>query len=250
MAGTAISGRLNWIVAEVVGVRTETPRARTLVLHVPGWPGHRAGQHVDIRLTAEDGYQAERSYSIASTPGSPTVELTVDRVPTGEVSPYLVDEVRVGDRFELRGPIGGYFTWMPDDGGPLLLIAGGSGIVPLMAITRYRTMIGNDTPIRLVTSFRTVIDSIYRPEILGLANADQTMEHVETLTRAWPPQWAGYRRRVDADMLADVAWEPAVQARTFVCGPTPFVESVASALVLLGHDPIRIKTERFGPTGG
>jgi ferredoxin-NADP reductase len=243
LAGTALLGRLSWLVAEVTGSVTETPRVRTLVLDVPDWGGHRAGQHVDVRLTAEDGYQAERSYSIASAPGQP-VALTVERLDDGEVSPYLVDVAQSGDRFELRGPIGGYFVWEADGATePLFLVAGGSGVVPLMAMLRHRAAVGSDVPARLLYSSRTLEEVIYRDE-LGEVGADI----VQTLTRGQPPGWSGYARRVDADMLRDVQFAPELRPRIFVCGPTAFVEAVANALVGLGHRPGRIRTERFGGT--
>jgi ferredoxin-NADP reductase len=228
-------------VAEVAESVTETPRVRTLVLDVSGWTGHRAGQHVDVRLTAEDGYQAERSYSLASAPGQPPA-LTVERLEDGEVSPYLVDDVVPGDRFELRGPIGGYFVW-DDDGStePLFLVAGGSGVVPLMAMLRHRRAVGSTVPAKLLYSSRTLEDVIYGDELDRLG-----AEVVQTLTRQQPPGWAGYARRVDIDMLREVAYPPEQSPRVFVCGPTSFVEAVAEGLVALGHRPGRIRTERFG----
>jgi ferredoxin-NADP reductase len=214
------------------------------MLDVPDWPGHRAGQHLDVRLTAEDGYRAERAYSIASPPGEP-VAITVERLDDGEVSPYLTEELRAGDALELRGPIGGYFVWGPDDGGPLLLVAGGSGVVPLMAMLRHRRAVGSDVPARLLYSSRTLEDVIYRAEL-----DDLDAEVVHTLTREQPPGWTGYARRVDAAMLAEAAWPAEQDARVFVCGPTPFVETVSGGLVELGYPPQRVKTERFGATGG
>ncbi len=240
MAGTALLGRLTWQLAELVEVVAETPRVKTIVFDVPGWPGHRAGQHIDVRLTAEDGYQAERSYSIASAPDSTRVALTVQRLEDGEVSPYLTDELRPGDKIELRGPIGGYFVWEPSEGGPLMLVAGGSGIVPLMAMIRTRAAAGNDTETR--------DEVIYRDELERLSGNGLTVVHA--LTDLQPPGWTSYARRVDAEMLAEVAPRPAEQPRFFTCGPTPFVEAVAEALVRLRHEPRAIKTERFGPTGG
>ncbi len=220
---------------------TETPRVRTLVLEVPGWTGHRAGQHVDVRLTAEDGYQAERSYSVASAPGEP-LALTVERLEDGEVSPYLVDEVVPGDKFELRGPIGGYFVWESDGAtDPLFLVAGGSGIVPLMAMLRLRHAAGSTVPAKLLYSARTIDDVIYRDELEHVG-----AEVVQTLTREQPPGWQGYARRVDIDLLREVAYPPERDPRVFVCGPTNFVEAVAEGLVALGHKPGRIRTERFG----
>jgi ferredoxin-NADP reductase len=244
--------RLEWRVARVVDVRDETPRTRTLVLDVPQWPGHRAGQHVDVRLVAEDGYQAQRSYSIASPPEDGTVALTVERLDDGEVSPYLVGELRPGDGLELRGPIGGYFVWNVAVGGPLLLVAGGSGIAPLMAMLRHRARADASAraavPVRLLYSARTLDDVIYRAELERLADSPR-VEVVLTLTRDAPPTWSGYRRRVDRAMLEAVSWPPSAAPHAYVCGPTPLVESVATLLVELGHDPARVRTERFGPTG-
>jgi len=212
--------------------------------------GHRAGQHVDVRLTAEDGYQAERSYSIASPPEEqPRVTLTVERLDDGEVSPYLTDELRIGDKLELRGPIGGYFVWEARLGGPLLLVAGGSGIVPLMAMLRHRAAVGSTIPTRLLYSSRSYADIIYREELEHLDEADQMLEVVQTLTRVQPPGWTGYHRRIDTDMLREVAWPSDQHPLMYICGPTPFVETAAASLVTLGHEPARIKTERFGPTG-
>jgi len=230
-------------VGEVTETVTETPRVRTLVLDVPGWTGHRAGQHVDVRLTAEDGYQAERSYSLASAPGEPPA-LTVERLDDGELSPYLVDEVVRGDRFELRGPIGGYFVWDHDGSTePLFLVAGGSGVVPLMAMLRHRRAVGSTVPAKLLYSSRSLDDVIYRDELDRLG-----AEVVQTLTREQPPGWGGYGRRVDVDMLREVSYPPDEGPRVFVCGPTNFVEAVAEGLVALGHRPGRIRTERFGGT--
>jgi ferredoxin-NADP reductase len=205
---------------------------------------------VDVRLTAEDGYQAQRSYSIASAPEEGMVALTVVRFADGEVSPYLVDEMRPGDELELRGPIGGWFVWDAHDGGPLLLVAGGSGLVPLMAMLRHRHAVASHVPARLLVSARTADDVLYSGELAELAEADDGFELLATLTRDAPPGWTGFTRRVDREMLAEVAWDPGELARTFVCGPTAFVEAAAEALVGLGHDPALVKTERFGPTGG
>jgi len=248
MAGTALLGRLTWQLAELVEVVAETPHVKTIVFDVPGWPGHRAGQHVDVRLTAEDGYQAERSYSIASASDGTRVALTVQRLEDGEVSPYLTDELRPGDKIELRGPIGGYFVWEPSEGGPLMLVAGGSGIVPLMAMIRTRAAADDDTETRLLYSTRSQDDVIYRDELERLSGNGLTVVH--TLTDSQPPGWTRYARGVDAGMLAEVTPAPAERPRFYACGPTPFVEAVAEALVQLGHDPRAIKTERFGPTGG
>jgi ferredoxin-NADP reductase len=247
VAGTAVLGRLTWQLAEVVETTDETPRVRTIVLDAHDWPGHRAGQHLDVRLTAEDGYQAGRSYSIASPPGDP-VAITVERLEDGEVSPYLVDELRAGDQVEIRGPIGGYFVWEPAIGGPLLLLAGGSGVVPLMAMLRARDRADADIPTRLVYSSRSFDDVIYREELERLSG--NGLEVVHTLTREQPPGWTGYSRRVDRKLLAEVAFPAADSPLAFVCGPTSFVESVAGELVALGYRPGRVKTERFGATGG
>jgi ferredoxin-NADP reductase len=242
-------GRLSWRLGRVTAVRPETPRVASLVLDVPGWDGHRPGQHVDVRLTAEDGYQAERSYSIASAPDGGRVELTVERLDGGEVSSYLAGEVRPGDRFELRGPLGGYFVWEPELGGPLLLVAGGSGVVPLMAMLRHRAATGSQVPTRLLYSSRTLEDVIFREELERLAAADPNLTVSYTLTRAQPPGWRGYARRVDAVMLEEVGWRPGERPLAYVCGPTRLVEAVAGDMVALGHDPARVRTERFGPTG-
>jgi ferredoxin-NADP reductase len=233
----------------VVEIIDETPRAKSLLLDVPGWAGHRAGQHVDVRLTAEDGYQAQRSYSVASPPEDRQIMLTVERLDDGEVSPYLTDGLQKGDQLELRGPIGGYFTWRVADGGPLLLVGGGSGIVPLMAMLRHRAAQGSNVPTRVLYSSRAYDEIVYRQELAQLA-ADPTLMVAHTLTRRHPPNWNGYRRRIDRAMLAEVAWPPSEQPLAFVCGPTSLVETVASALVELGHDPLRVKTERFGASGG
>jgi ferredoxin-NADP reductase len=246
VARAAIRGRLTWQLATVEAIVQETARVRTIVLDVPELPGHRAGQHLDVRLTAEDGYRAEREYSIASAPDEP-VAITVERLDDGEVSSYLTDELRVGDRLELRGPVGGYFVWEPADGGPLFLVAGGSGVAPLRAMVRHRDRSGSGVPVRLLYSSRSLDDVIYRDE---LDDPSDGVEVVHTLTRGQPPGWTGYGRRVDAAMLSEVAWTEADDPRTFVCGPTSFVETVAGALVDLGHAPERIKTERFGATGG
>jgi ferredoxin-NADP reductase len=235
----------------VVQTRTETARARSLTLAMPGWPGHRPGQHVDVRLTAEDGYQAERSYSIASPPEeTPKVTITVERLDDGEVSPYLVDEVRLGDRLELRGPIGGYFVWESHMGGPLLLFGGGSGIVPLMAMVRHRGAVGSTVPTRLLYSSRSQEEVIYRDELVDVARRDGGVEVIYTLTRRQPLGWTGYGRRIDADLLREVAWPAKDHPLAYICGPTQFVETVAMGLVVLGYDPSLVKTERFGPTGG
>jgi ferredoxin-NADP reductase len=235
--------RLLWLVTRVTGAVDETPRVRTLLLDANGWPGHLAGQHLDVRLTAEDGYQAERSYSIASAPGD-GLAITVERLEDGEVSPYLVDEAREGDGFEVRGPIGGYFVW-EDDGRPVLLVGGGSGVVPLMSMIRSSS---GSTSIRLLYSSRTLEDVIYREELA--ARAGERLEVFQTLTREQPPGWTGYTRRIDAEMLREIAWPVAEQPHVFVCGSTRFVDAAADGLVALGYEPLSIRTERFGATGG
>jgi ferredoxin-NADP reductase len=249
--------RIAWRQTTVLDVIPETSRTRTLVLDVPGWPGHRAGQHVDVRLTAEDGYQAERSYSIASAPEESRLSLTVEQLKDGEVSPYLSEELRTGDKLELRGPIGGYFVWDVSLGGPLFLVAGGSGIVPLMAMLRHRNAVvgvaeaeRHRLPARLLYSSRGWDEVIYRDELARLVETDKALEVRHTLTREQPEGWSGFKRRIDRMMLEEVAWPPSEKPQIFVCGPTPLVESAAQALVELGHEPARIKTERFGPTGG
>jgi ferredoxin-NADP reductase len=243
VAGTAVLGRLTWLAATVAATNEETPRVHTLTLDVAGWGGHRAGQHLDVRLTAEDGYQAERSYSIASAPGDP-LAITVERLEDGEVSPYLVDDVAEGDVFEVRGPIGGYFVWDGDEPEPVLLVAGGSGVVPLMAMARHRAQVGSTAPMRLLYSSRTWDDVIYRDELETLG-----IEVVQTLTRQQPPGWSGYSRRIDDELLREVAFPAADEPRVYVCGSTRFVDAAADGLVRLGYDPRSIRTERFGATG-
>jgi ferredoxin-NADP reductase len=243
VAGTALLGRLTWLVTKVTGAVEETSRVRTLLLEANGWPGHRAGQHLDVRLTAQDGYQAERSYSIASAPGD-QLAITVERLEDGEVSPYLVEVAREGDEFEVRGPIGGYFVW-EDDGRPVLLVGGGSGVVPLMSMIRSSAGL---TPIRLLYSSRTLEDVIYGKELDS--RAGDNLEVFQTLTREQPPGWTGYTRRIDGEMLREVAWPPADEPHVFVCGSTRFVDAAADGLVALGYEPLSIRTERFGATGG
>jgi ferredoxin-NADP reductase len=246
MARTALQQRLTWQVATVDEVIAETPQVRTITLGVPGWPGHRAGQHLELRLTAEDGYQASREYSIASAPGEP-LAITVERLDDGEVSPYLTEELRAGDVLEVRGPIGGWFVWEPADGGPLMLVAGGSGIVPLRAILRHRELTGSGTAARLLYSARTAADVIYADQ-LGKPADGVTVTY--TLTREHPANWTGRTGRVDAAMLGQVAWPAGADPLAYVCGPTSFVETVAAGLTGLGYPPQRVKTERFGATGG
>ncbi len=248
MARAAVQRRLTWQVATVDKVTDETPQVRTLTLGVPGWPGHLAGQHLDVRLTAEDGYQAEREYSVASAPGEP-VAITVERLDDGEVSPYLTEELRNGDQIEVRGPVGGYFAWRPEDGGPLLLIAGGSGVVPLRAMLRNRQHAASSVPARLIYSARTQQDIIYAAELMQLQQGDG-VDIVVTLTREQPPGWDGRTGRVDADLLRQLAWPARQQPLAYVCGPTAFAEAVSATLVGLGYPPQRVKIERFGGTGG
>ncbi len=238
-----------WRTAALAEKRAETATVSTLVFKVDGWPGHRAGQHVDLRLTAEDGYQASRSYSIASPPEDRPLALTVERLDDGEVSPYLVDVMEPGDELELRGPVGGWFVWDVADGGPLLLVAGGSGIVPLMSMLRHRATRDGHVPARVLVSARTIDDLVYGRELAALEAAGDGLELFVTLTREAPPGWDGFARRIDRDLLAEVAWPADQRARTYVCGPTSFVEAIADALVALGQDPAEIRTERFGPTG-
>jgi ferredoxin-NADP reductase len=246
---TVQRARLLWQRAHVSAVRDETPGIRSLTVDVPGWQGHRPGQHVDVRLTAADGYQAQRSYSIASAPHAGRLELTVERLDDGEVSSWLASEARAGDTFDLRGPIGGYFVWDVTLDGPVQLVAGGSGVVPLLSMIRHRVRAGGAQPMRLLYSARSLGDVVARDELVDLAARDPGFALICTLTRDHPPGWNGYARRVDRELLAEALWAPAAQALTYVCGPTRFVESVASALVDLGYQADRIRTERFGPTG-
>jgi ferredoxin-NADP reductase len=249
VAGAAILGRLTWLLAEVVELVPETPRVVSLLLDVPGWPGHRPGQHADVRLTAEDGYQAQRSYSLAAPADGERVVLAVERLEEGEVSPFLTDELRPGDAFELRGPIGGYFVWDGSTPGPLHLVGGGSGVVPLMAMLRHRAAARLDAPATLLSSARTLEDVVFREELEELAAADPALTVVQTLTREAPTGWRGYARRIDVEMLAEVLGAPDADATAYVCGPTRFVEVAADGLVALGYDPSRVRTERFGPSG-
>jgi ferredoxin-NADP reductase len=243
-------GSISWRLATVTAIRDETPTVRTFTLGLPDWPGHRPGQHVDVRLTAEDGYSVERSYSIASEPErAGGIDLTVERIADGEVSAFLHDVLVVGDRLEVRGPIGGYFVWEAALGGPLLLVAGGSGVVPLMAMIRHRRRAGSDVPTHLLSSSRHEEEIIYREELDGLAAARDGFEAIYTLTRSRPPGWAGYDRRIDDRMLAEVLEPLGASARVYICGPTALVEVAANALVRLGLPPERVRTERFGPTG-
>ena len=246
MEGTEISRRLIWHAARITGIVDETPRVRTITLDCATWPGHLAGQHVDVRLTAEDGYQAQRSYSISSAPADPALSLTIERIDDGEVSPYLVNEARIGDEIEIRGPIGGYFVWSKMRGGPLLLFAGGSGIVPLRCIMRQHAAVDSDAPVRLLYSVRSQSDIIYRGELEQFGMDDS--EVIFTLTREQPDGWTGYHRRIDTMLIKEIAWPVDMRPLAYVCGPTAFVERAATELVTLGYTPDRIKTERFGPS--
>jgi ferredoxin-NADP reductase len=240
---------MQWLVGTVAETVPETAEAVTVRLDVPSWPGHRAGQHVDVRLTAEDGYSAQRSYSIASAPGAERLELTVVRIDDGEVSPYLTTVLDVGDELELRGPIGGYFVWDGEDTRPVLLVGGGSGVVPLVAMLRHHAALECEADMHLVYSARTVGDLLYRDELEALGD-DPHRRVTVTLTRERSPRWTGRSGRVDASLLDASGWPPPVGPRCYVCGPTPFVEHAADALVGLGHSASDVKTERFGPTGG
>jgi ferredoxin-NADP reductase len=240
---------LTWQIATVEEIRAETGQVKTFTLRLPAWRSHRAGQHYDVRLTAEDGYQAQRSYSIASAPTrTGVIDLTVERIADGEVSPYFHDVLVPGDRVEVRGPIGGYFVWEPALGGPLLLIAGGSGIVPLMAMLRERAASRDATPTALLASWRTIDDVIYRAELNALSAAGDGLHAAHTLTRAQPPGWSGYARRIDGPMLAEVRSALGADPLVYICGPTLLVEAAASELVEQGVAPARVRTERFGPT--
>ncbi len=250
MAGAALHGRLTWLAAEVMAIVEDTRHVHSVDLRVPGWKGHLPGQHVDIRLTAEDGYQAQRSYSIATPEHEENITITVELVEGGEVSPYLIEDLKVGDRFELRGPIGGYFVWEPTVGGPLQLVAGGAGLVPLMCMIRALATANSAIQARLLVSARSWEEVIYREELGLLAEQLPGLKVDYTLTRAQPSGWSGYSRRVDLDLLAEAVWAAGEEPLVYVCGPTGFVETVASAMIELGHRAERVKTERFGPTGG
>jgi ferredoxin-NADP reductase len=250
MARAAVLGRLTWQVGTVAAVRDETPTARTIALDMPEWPGHLAGQHVDVRLTAPDGYSVQRSYSIASAPGGSRVELTVQRLADGEVSPYLAEVLSVGDPVELRGPIGGWFVWDPDETGPVLLVGGGSGVVPLMAMIRARAAAASRAPFRLVYSARSPQTALYATELAEAERAGPGLTVTHVYTRTPPPGWPDPPGRVNGDVLAAAGWPPDTKPAVFVCGPTGFVETIADLLVDAGHQPGKIKTERFGPSGG
>jgi ferredoxin-NADP reductase len=242
-------GRLNWLAAKVVSKTEETPRVRSIIFECPMWEGHMPGQHVDIRLTADDGYQAQRSYSIASAPDDDHLVLTVERLQDGEVSPYLFDDLEPGDELEMRGPIGRYFVWETSMGGPVLMVAGGSGLVPFRSMLRHRAAAKSNVPSRLLYSARSQEDVIYSEELADLAAFGEVDVRL-TLTRRQPVGWNGYAGRIDREILADVSWPPEERALVYICGPTAFVEVAANCLVDMGHDPESIRTERFGPTGG
>jgi ferredoxin-NADP reductase len=250
VARAAVLRRLTWQAASIADIRVETDTARTIVLDLPGWPGHLAGQHVDIRLTADNGYSAQRSYSVASAPGADRLEVTVQRVPDGEVSGYLVDIAQPGDTVEVRGPVGGYFTWEPVDAAPVLLVAGGSGIVPLMSMIRARSDARSRVPFRLIYSTRGPAEAIYADELRRRVRDDRGLDVAYAYTRTVPEGWSRRPGRLDAALLTASGWPADLGPAAFVCGPTGFVEAVADLLVAQGNEPARIKTERFGPTGG
>jgi ferredoxin-NADP reductase len=249
MARAAVLGRLTWRAAQLVAVRDESASARTLVLEVPDWPGHLPGQHVDVRLTAADGYSTQRSYSVASAPDGSRAELTVQRLDDGEVSPYLTQMLRPGDLVELRGPIGGWFVWRPGGTDPVLLLAGGSGVVPLMAMVRTHIASASPTPMRLLYWTRTPDTALYGEELRRLADREPQLNVELVYTRRAPAGWSGPVGRLDAAQLATLAWPPAAAPACYVCGPTGFVEAVADLLIDQGYAPEQIKTERFGPSG-
>jgi len=250
MAGTAVLGRVTWRTATVVGLHDETTTARTLVLAVRDWADHIAGQHVDVRLTAADGYSAVRSYSIASAPTSDRrIEITVERLPNGEVSPYLTQQVMVGDEMEVRGPIGRWFVWDPRQMGPVQLVAGGSGIVPLMAMIRSRAWAASTAPFRLLYSVREPDAIFYRDELRALSGQDDSVAVTYAYTRVTPKDWPRPARRIDAELIASGTWPSNVLPSTYVCGPTSFVERATDLLIASGYDREKIRTERFGATG-
>ena len=248
MARAALPGRLTWQLGRVVELVRETERVRSIVLELPEWPGHHAGQHVDVRLTAEDGYQAQRSYSIASAPEDGMLVLTVERLEDGEVSSYLTDVLRAGDELELRGPIGGYFVWDASEPGPVLLVAGGSGIVPFRAMLRHRRASHSDAPVRLLYSVRSQEEIIYSRELMDLGS-DDGVDIRYTLTRTSPPGWSGYTGRIDRRLIEEVSWPAGEEPLNLVCGPSGFVETAAGVLAETGNPQRRVRTERFGPTG-
>jgi ferredoxin-NADP reductase len=250
MEGTAVLGPVTWRTATVVGLHDETATARTLALAVGDWPGHVAGQHVDVRLTAADGYSAVRSYSIASAPSSDgRIEITVERLPNGEVSPYLTQEVMVGDELEVRGPIGRWFVWRPEEAGPIQLVAGGSGIVPLMAMIRSRISAASSMPFRLLYSVREPGAIFYRDELRTLSSQGDSVVVTYAYTRVTPKDWPRPAGRIDAPLIATGIWPSTHRPTSYICGPTSFVEHATDLLIAAGYDRERIKTERFGATG-
>jgi len=250
MEGTAVLGIGTWRTATVLDLRDETPSARTLALEVRDWPGHIAGQHVDVRLTAADGYSAVRSYSIASAPRSNgRIEITVERLPNGEVSPYLTQQVMAGDELEVRGPIGRWFVWHPEQAMPIQLVAGGSGIVPLMAMIRSHASAGSIAPFRLLYSVREPGFIFYRDELRALSNRGDSLVVTYAYTRVTPKDWPRSAGRIDQELIAGSTWPSNLQPSCYVCGPTSFVELTTDLLIAGGHDRDRIRTERFGATG-
>ena len=246
----AVPAPVSWQIATITAIRPETPTVTSFTFRLPAWRPHRAGQHYDVRLTAQDGYQAERSYSIASEPArTGEIDLTIERVPEGEVSGYFHEVAMVGDQVELRGPIGGYFTWQPSER-PLLLIGGGSGVVPLMSILRDRLASRVAAPARLLYSARDPDEVIYADELERLAASMDGFEEFLTFTRRQPAGWTGFARRIDREMLVEVAGPLGADVDVYTCGPTRLVENVATTLSEIGVPGVRIKTERFGPTGG
>jgi len=242
---------IEWQIASVREVKAETAKVKTFTLTLPAWTRHRPGQHYDVRLTAEDGYQAQRSYSIASAPERVgEIDLTVERIEDGEVSTYMHDVLIPGDRIEVRGPIGGYFVWEAGMDEPLLLIAGGSGVVPLMAMLRHRAAWGAKNPTHLLYSSRSFDDIIYYEELKELSALNEGAKIIHTLTRSHPPDWTGYARRIDGEMLREIAGPLGKSVQIYICGPTLLVESAANTLVKIGVPSSQIRTERFGPTGG
>lgn len=246
-----MSPLIKWQIATVSAIKPETTRIKTFTLTLPQWIPHLPGQHYDLRLTAPDGYQAQRSYSVASNPERRgEIDLTVEYLKDGEVSSYMHEVLVPGDLIEVRGPIGGYFVWETSIGGPLLLVAGGSGVVPLMSMLRHRAVTGTKIPTRLLYSSRSLEDVIYLKELETLQSANTGLEVFHTLTRAQPPGWTDYSRRIDDQMLREVASPLGVNPRVYICGPTPMVESAADSLVRNGIPQAQIRTERFGPSGG
>jgi ferredoxin-NADP reductase len=241
--------RLEWQTAELVEARRETGTARTLAFTGPSWTGYLSGQHVDVRLRAEDGYTAQRSYSIASSDGAGRFELTVQRVPGGEVSPYFVDDMQIGDKIEVRGPIGGWFAWRPESSDPVLLVAGGSGVVPLMAMVRERDRAGSRLPFRLVYSVRSADEAIYADELATRSSSSEALTVEWVYTRFSPQSYERPPSRLDESDVSDLSWAGRSTPRCYVCGPTGFVETASQLLLRLGHPAEMIRTERFGPTG-